>query len=123
MEFKADELERSFLKVGNKSICFSKAKDGRCLCGCICGALGCPIALWVTTEQAVELLRGRLARRSISEILPDTPPLLREMFITGITPAEFDLMIHNSLQSAEAYEQLGYRFDAILCIGTRDKEL
>lgn len=49
-----------------------------------CDDCGEPQRIRVTTEQAAEL--GNPNRRKIQEILPDIPPELRELFMTGICP-------------------------------------
>ena len=75
-------------KVGDKDIFIAKCGDGMWLASCWCSVLLNVVLVPLTTEQVEEIISD--CPRSIDEILPDTPPPLREIFLTGLTPAEFE---------------------------------
>ena len=62
----------------------------------------------LTEEQAREILGPN--RRNINILLPDTPRPLREVFVTGTTPAEWDLMVSGKVKEQAHYEGLNYVF-------------
>ena len=63
----------------------------------------------LTDPQAREIFSG--TTRLIQDVLPDMHPALREIFVTGITPAEFDLNVRGQLQAEAVYANLGYLFE------------
>jgi hypothetical protein len=75
-------------KVGGKDIFIDKRGDGMWLASCWCSVLHKMVQVPLTAEQVEEIISA--SRRCIDEILPDTPPPLREIFLTGLTPAEFE---------------------------------
>lgn len=75
-------------KVGDKNILLEKISDGMWSASCACSVTGKLVRFPITEAQAAEILSED--RRNIDEILPDTPPPMREIFLTGLTPAEFD---------------------------------
>ena len=101
--------------VGDKEINLFEAADETWTAMCECRALGATVQFSLTTEQVKEILSDK--RRNIDDVLPDTPPALREIFITGTTPAEFDLNVIGKLRPKHAYKKLGYVFEPlVVCI-------
>ena len=92
--------------AGLKDILIEQQPDGSRIASCWCSALFQLVQVPLTAEQADEILSED--RRSIDAILPDTPPPMREIFITGLTPAEFDWAMWRRLRPEEDYEKLGY---------------
>lgn len=66
------------------------------------------IKIEVTTAQA-DALENR-PRPAVQVIAPNMPRELREIFITGTTPAEYDELL-GTVKSREGYAKLGYDFD------------
>ena len=66
------------------------------------------IKIEVTTAQA-DALENR-PRPAVQVIAPNMPRELREIFITGTTPAEYDELL-GTVKSREEYAKLGYDFD------------
>ena len=93
-------------RAGSKDILIEEQPDGSRTAACWCSALGRIVLVPLTAEQGEEILSEN--RRNLDTILPDTPPPMREIFITGLTPAEFDLMMRGRLRPAEDYKKLGY---------------
>ena len=75
-------------KVGDKDIRIEESQDGTWSASCWCSVSQKTVLIPLTAEQAKEIVSD--SRRCIDEILPDTPPPLREIFLTGLTPAEFE---------------------------------
>lgn len=98
------------LKIGNKKLfAYPDPKDsGKHIVDVDCEVTGgvcrCSIpkdAMWEIFETPRE------ARRNIQDILPDYSPDVREMFITGMTPAEWDAMTGTSVDyTLEKYRGL-----------------
>src|ERR1017187_6698499 len=93
-------------RAGSKAILIEEQPDGSRTAACWCLALGRIVLVRVRASQAGEILSEN--RRNIDTILPDTPPPMREIFITGLTPAEFVLRMRGKLRRKEDYEKLGY---------------
>ena len=93
-------------RAGSNAILIEQLPDGSRTAACWCSALGQIVLVPLKAEQAGEILSKN--RRNIDTILPDTPPPMREIFITGLTPAEFDLRMRGKLRRKEDYEKLGY---------------
>ena len=66
------------------------------------------IKIEVTTAQA-DALENR-PRPAVQVIVPNMPRDLREIFITGTTPAEYDKLL-GTVKSREEYAKLGYDFE------------
>ena len=92
-----------------KRILFVSKPGGEWIAACVCEALNTVVIVPLHKEQAADLLLGR--KRPIDEVLPNVPRELREIFITGTTPAEFDVMMKGEPKPKEAYESLGYDFE------------
>src|SRR5665213_1047821 len=67
------------------------------------------IEIEVTRAQADALENPRATL--ITAILPSMPKELREIFITGMTPAEWDELFGGGPGSQETYAALGYCFE------------
>jgi hypothetical protein len=70
---------------------------------------------FIVPLEAAEEYFNAAQRRCIQDIFPELSPQLREVLITGTSPAEYDEMC-GSLPEDEAairarYEPLGYRFE------------
>lgn len=80
---------------------------------CPCTALNHFLVIKMTGKQVEEvLLRERWERRPVKDILPDLPPPVQEIFISGVTPAECDMNVLGiGARSNEYYEKLGYGFN------------
>ena len=68
------------------------------------------VEIEVTRAQA-DALANRHATL-ITAIVPDMPKELREIFITGTTPAEWDELFGGGPGSRETYAALGYCFES-----------
>ena len=93
-------MKTSFIvkpKVGDKNILLEQIGDGMWLASCPCSVTGKLVKFPITEPQVAEILAAD--RRNIDEILPDTPAPLREIFLTGLTPAEF-----NQILSADEFD-------------------
>lgn len=55
----------------------------------------------VPTVAFAEIIGGQ--RRAIQDVLPDTDKRYREVFITGMTPAEFDRAMGKRVKARAAY--------------------
>src|SRR5882672_5348008 len=79
---------------------------------CPCSVLNRYIKVTMTGEQVEEvLLRERGKRRFMEDIFPDLPPPVREIFISGTTPAEWAaLVLGIGARSDEFYASFGYVF-------------
>jgi hypothetical protein len=75
-------------KVGNKDILLEPTDNGPWFVSCYCSVSKKRVQFEITDEQVAEILSGD--RRNIDQILPDTPAPLREIFLTGLTPEEFE---------------------------------
>jgi hypothetical protein len=95
-------------KVRDKDIYFVKSADNSWLALCECMATGATIKIRMTAEKMSEVLSP--ARRKVQNVLPAHPKQLCEIFISGLTPAEFDLSVRGKVRSPEFYEKLGYEF-------------
>lgn len=74
----------------------------RALCDCDVYPDTC-IEVEMTLAQALELTSDRHTRRNIAEILPNASKEVREIFITGTTPAEWDELFGKGAKPAAAY--------------------
>lgn len=103
---------RLFMFAG-KEVFLVKNPDNSFRFFCPCEVLDATVQVPLTAEQAEEIFcRERSERRYIGEILPHLPPPVQEMFISGTTPAEWDVkVIGRKARSNEEYVQLGYVFD------------
>jgi len=97
--------------IGTKDVYIAELTDGSWCGVCACNALYAMVKIPLTTEQAQEILSGH--RRDINEVLPDTDRALREVFITGTTPAEWDLMLTGHVKPEEEYAELAYVFQSV----------
>jgi hypothetical protein len=98
------------LVVGGKEIHIVEEDDGSHFAWCMCSATGAIVRVPLTREQAFDILLARLSRRNIQEILPSVAKELREIFASGLTPAEFDLSVTGRMRRLKFYEKLGYAF-------------
>ena len=96
-------------KVGFKEINIEVQPDGFCWASCWCSVFKQMVRFPISGEQATALLGSD--RRNLQELLPDTSPKLREIFITGHTPAEWDVMLLGRAKPEREYIGLGYLFD------------
>ena len=95
---------------GCKEVLLTRQPDGFWMAKCACSALDACVHVPLT-ERAVRLLtRPQTESYRLEDILPNTDLQVREIFITGMTPAEFDWTFRHGFQSREAYEKLGYVF-------------
>ena len=101
-------MEMHFLEVGGKAIKLTRQTDGSWIATCSCNALNCFVHFPLTAEEVRLLLMPESHRLLIQDILPNTVPMFREIFITGTTPAEFDLSIRGKLKSHRVYRKFGY---------------
>ena len=65
----------------------------------------CVVEVRMTLAQAEELTGER--RRNIPSLLPEVPAPLREIFLSGTTPAEWDEIFGNGVKQLAEYP--GYR--------------
>lgn len=100
--------ETTTINVGFKVVALEMLPDGQAIARCPCHRLQSEINISLTQAQALELLQPRWSRRSIHEVLPNHPPEIREVFITGTTPAEWDADIRRRMHPAAHYLALGY---------------
>ena len=77
-------------KVCDKDILLEKTEDGNWLASCWCSVWAKRVQFPLTEEQVEKIVSK--SRENIQEILPDTPPAMREIFLTGMTAAEFELL-------------------------------
>ena len=93
-------------RIGFKKILLhNQAKDNwSALCWCY--SLARMVRVRLTGRQVEQLLASD--SRNIDEVLPDTPPALREIFLTGFTPAELDEARFSRLRPRRDYAQMGY---------------
>ncbi len=98
--------------IGRKMMNLMEVDDGTIKITCPCYALNRVVVVKLTRAQAEEIFcRDRTNRRMVRDILPDTPPQVQEIFISGTTPAEWDInVLGRKAQSKEAYSKLGYYF-------------
>lgn len=90
-----------YTRVGSKKVYW--LQDGEratALCDCEVYTDHC-VEVHMTLAQALEIAGG--ARRSIQDILPDVAKEVREVFISGTTPAEWDELFGARAKPAEAY--------------------
>jgi hypothetical protein len=75
-----------------------------------CSALSAQIEIPLSAAQAHELIAAdyQETQRDIQENLPDTLRQVRETFIPGITPAQWDLAFRGKLRPRGFYAKLGY---------------
>ena len=104
------ELSQRVLEVGEFRLYFTNIGPDQWITGRVCTALDRLIVVPLRTGQVSELLQDREKRRFIQDILPDTLPPVREMFLTGATPAEFDVRVTGEVGDLQTYEALGYVF-------------
>jgi hypothetical protein len=100
---------------GRKEVYFVKNEDGSWLASCACWVTNADVQIPLTEAQACELasIETEGQKRLIQDILPDVPPLVREIFVSGLTPAEFDMACLGTLQSNEVYKKLGLCFSGM----------
>jgi len=102
--------ETHSIHIGPKEVFIVRKDNGDWEALCDCRALTDAIVrIPLTASQSREILSGRT--RHIQDVLPDTPRPLREIFVTGTTPAEWDLNVIGQLRAHEVYTNLGYFFD------------
>lgn len=77
-------------KVGDKDIRLEKTEDGNWLVSCWCSVWARRVQFPMKQEHVENIISN--SGQNIQEILPDTPPALREIFLTGMTAAEFELL-------------------------------
>ncbi len=82
--------------------------DGQVIARCPCPRLRPELQILLTEAQAEELLLPRQARRNIAVVLPNHPPVIREVFLSGTTPAEWDADFRMEMRPADEYLALGY---------------
>jgi hypothetical protein len=103
---RAPALDRPVIQldVGGKHVYGIPQADGRYKFVCDCDVYPTHLVeVYVTEAQALELDGMRPRSRCIQEILPDVPKELREIFLSGMTPAEFDELMGNHAQAPENY--------------------
>ncbi len=103
---------------GGKTVYFIQKEDGSWVASCACRATNADVEVPITSGQADELLsRPDVGGRRIQDILPDLPHQLREIFVTGTTPAEWDYMMRGRLRPKRAYLRFGYVYHQSLLSG------
>ena len=95
-------------KVGFKEITIEQQPDDSWSASCWCSVFKQTVRFPISGAQATELLSADC--RNIQEVLPDTPRQLREIFLTGATPAEFDKLMSGRAKPKENYTGLGYDY-------------
>lgn len=98
---------------GDKEVYFIEQEDGSWTASCACRATNADIEIRLTAEQARKLIereREWPGKQLTQDILADIAPQLREIFITGTTPAELDYGMLLRLRSKAHYAKLGYIF-------------
>ncbi len=105
METKTNRL----LKVCSKQITMDEQPDGTWLARCPCRALQPILRVRLSADQVKELFSKE--RRPMQTVLPEVGPKVREVFISGLTPAEFDLEFCRKLRPRKVYADLGYDFE------------
>ena len=104
-------MEAHSIHIGPKEVFIVQKEDGHWEALCDCRALKeAGVRIPLTASEAREIISGRT--RHIQEVLPNTPPPLREIFVTGTTPAEFDLNVIGQLRAIAVYMNLGYFFES-----------
>lgn len=73
---------------------------------CRCDELGYTVEIPLQSSQVVELLWP--CRRALRDVIPGVPEPLREIFLTGMTPAEFDRRVKGHVLEEEEYRKFGY---------------
>lgn len=102
------DLRQFYLSVHGKSVAFLERAGGCWEASCACTALSATVTFLLAEAQVLELVSIKCRR--IDAVLPQTPPALREIFISGLTPAEFDLAMTGRVRPKPAYLRLGYHF-------------
>ena len=107
---KALELLRGihWIVRGKRELVLVERDDGLVSVSCVCDVFNATVEVLITREQASELLGN--TRRLIQDVFPGLDPRVREMFITGNTPAELDVTFFGEAKSKEEYAALGYDF-------------
>ncbi len=101
-------IHTTTLDMGQKRLRFEHTGGDAVLVRCPCHRLQSELHVTLTKAQAEELLAPRWLRRNIDEILPDHAPAIREVFLSGTTPAEWDADMMRKMRSAKDYLALGY---------------
>ena len=101
-------IMHNYLTVNDKLIAFTSQPDGYWIATCTCNVLNCSIRFPLTADEVSQLLLPDSQRLLIQHLLPNTSRWLREIFITGTTPAEFDLNVMGKLRPLRFYRKLGY---------------
>ncbi len=102
-----EKRAKNYTLAGEKLIVFEPATIGTCTAKCFCNEFECEVRVPLEIEQMHELLspdRGR-----IQDILPEMDTRVREIFVSGITPAEFDGIFSGKPKSRDVYDDLGYK--------------
>ncbi len=109
-------IEVYSLLKGRKEILIEVADNGPSFAVCMCEGFfrasggekpHVPLFIPLTKEQATELVSD--SRRLVQSILPELHHSVREVFISGTTPAEWDLMMTGELRSDDFYRSVGYK--------------
>lgn len=111
-------MDSKLIIKGGKPICFKEQPDGSVKVFCFCKHFNCAIGLRITLEQAVKLLST--PRPCVQEILPEFPQEIREIFVSGLSPAELDMNFFGKTQSPEHYRKLGYMFETGCSLPSND---
>jgi hypothetical protein len=90
--------------LGSKTIYGFEQDDGRIKAMAECEVYG-PIAsvIVLLTKAQAEKLFADNRTELIQDILPDVPREVREVFISGTTPAEYDFISGRPVKSLKAY--------------------
>lgn len=107
-------METYIKDFGTKKLYFEQQEDGSWLAHCTCQAMQARVEVRLTADQAQEL-RAQYREwapggRPIQDILANVPRQLREIFVTGLTPAEWDLTMCGEPFQKRNYAELGYVF-------------
>ncbi len=97
-----------FIVVGQKAIRFENTAEGNVTAVCACNCLETEIRISLTQSQAAELMMPRQTRRHVQDILPNHSKEVREVFISGTTPAEYDQAFFRRMRTPEEYTAMGY---------------
>ncbi len=99
------------IRIGSKVVLFEPQLDGAVRVSCFCTVLKQTLSVVLTEKEAREVISRR--QRAIQEVLPNINYRVREIFLTGLTPAEFDISLRGKLSSREVYARIGYQFEKI----------
>lgn len=103
------------LYVGRKTIYLDTDTNTAIVDCCSIGDVSA-LHIQLTADQRRRLGTGNQRRTEcIQDILPNVPHQVREVFVSGQTPAEWDETFNGGRKHWRHYQDLGYVFDDDLC--------